>query len=197
MHACGSHAWAYKMQSLIPPLDLRSPDSRNPDPGPCVVQVSMWRQLSSAIEAMHRHNLTTATLHPITVASVQLDSVDGPSSVRIAPYAREIPGEQLGYSSTGAFEELCVPPEAGPGGAVADCAAADVWRVAAVATIALTGDTLKTALDSGTQATPAMLLMAVQTLRRDASRMPAELADILEVRFTLRAAVSAFACECS
>lgn len=142
----------------------------------------MLRQLASAIEAMHRNNLTSSTLHPITIASVCLNTIDGPSSVRIAPYAREIPAEELGFSSTGAFQELCIPPEAGPAGSAGEDAAADVWRVAAVAAIALSGDTLKQSLDGGAPATPAMLVAAVRTLRQNAARLPAELAAILEVR---------------
>lgn len=141
----------------------------------------MFRQLASALEAMHRHNLTTGALCPLSVASVRLDTVSAPSSVRIAPYAREIPASEVGYSSTGSFETLCTPPEATRGGLGPDGACGDVWRAAAVAAVALTGDALLEAIDSGATATPALLADAVHKLRRNPTRLPRELADILEV----------------
>eukprot|EP00892_Ulva_mutabilis_P011092 jgi/Ulvmu1/8355/UM042_0061.1 len=174
----GQDAWlAYSLQGNCLAVHLEQQAQHYMPPK---LVVAMFRQLASALEAMHRHSLSTATLYPLSVASVRLDTVHAPSAIRLAPYACEIPATEGPFSSTGAFEALCTPPEGQAGGADDDAAAADVWRAAAVAGVALVGDALLEALQGGAAARPAMLIDSLQRLRSNPTRLPPELADILE-----------------
>lgn len=153
------------------------------------MQVALFRQLASALNAIHSSGLSTQALCPLSVASVWLDSVDSPATIRIAPYAREVSALRMDGGATPAavLQELCIPPEAWTAGgaadaAVADPAAADVWRAAVVAVAALGGRDLLHAVRRGAQSAPFLLRAVLCKLRKDPARMPGELADIFEVR---------------
>lgn len=150
------------------------------------LQVCILHQLTSALEAMHRHHFATPVLHALSLASIHLAFPDSATpSVRIMPYALSAPKATPQSPIVSMLEALCVPPEATAGMAIVNEAKGDVWRVAAVAVVAIAGEVVFDCMDDdGAGAAASLLDVVVSRLqaRSDGRAIPANLASILRVR---------------
>lgn len=138
------------------------------------MQIDILRQLASMLTVLHGRGFYLGDLCPIRYSTIFVHAAPGVWQAQVRVSACAAVADSANAAHVRRADALCIPPEEAEGDAAAG-PAADVWRIAAAALLALAADQLPTVFDrrGGPQKS--------DVLRRLCAEAPCDLFSILQV----------------
>lgn len=140
------------------------------------MQVDILRQLAAALTALHGLGFCLGQLCPFRYSTISLHAAPGAQHATVKLSMTAAPADVSDPPHIRRADALCVPPEEGAGAAAAG-PAADVWRAASVALLALAAHHLPSVFDGRAPAHHKS-----DMLRQLCVDAPCDLFSILQVR---------------